>query len=250
MAGRMGARLLAIVAEGDSGRVYLAPTDEHAAMAANAQPKWIPETSLPDDPRNFWTVQYGLTTFGDLFTDRQLVALNTFSDLIAEARERIRQDAGAARHARRRPALPRRRRGSSRLRRRARRLLGVLPEQSRGSEHFAVRLGAEDGSTARYIRPAGLTDDVGLRRNQSACGCRRGHLWHRAFAVRSARPAYRRCCGIGYPGRRGATRRVCHDRLHRSALLRQHRLRRTSPTSSTSGCGVRCDRSSPTCSPR
>ncbi len=96
MDGRMGARLLAIVAEGDSGRVYLAPTDEHATMAANAQPKWTPETPLPDDPRNFWTVQYGLTTFGDLFTPRQLVALNTFSDLIAEARDRVRQDAGAA----------------------------------------------------------------------------------------------------------------------------------------------------------
>ena len=48
------------------------------------------------DPRNFWTVDYGLTTFGDLFTDRQLVALNTFSDLVHEAREVIEQDALAA----------------------------------------------------------------------------------------------------------------------------------------------------------
>ena len=39
---------------------------------------------------------YGLTTFGDLFTPRQLVALNTFSDLVTEARDRIRQDAVAA----------------------------------------------------------------------------------------------------------------------------------------------------------
>ena len=51
---------------------------------------------LKDDPRNFWTVDYGLTTFGDLFTDRQLVALNTFSDLVHEAREVIEQDALAA----------------------------------------------------------------------------------------------------------------------------------------------------------
>ncbi len=96
MAGRMGARLLAIVAEGDRRRVYLAPTAEHAAVAANAQPQWIPETPLPDDPRNLWTMHYGLTTFGDLFTPRQLVALNTFSDLVIEARDRIRQDAIAA----------------------------------------------------------------------------------------------------------------------------------------------------------
>ncbi len=92
-AGRMGARLMAIVAEGDHGRVYVSPTGEHETAATEALPKWRPESALPDDPRNFWTVQYGLTTFGDLFTDRQLVALNTFSDLVAEARDRVRADA-------------------------------------------------------------------------------------------------------------------------------------------------------------
>ena len=33
-----------------------------------------------------------LTKWRDLFTDRQLVALTTFSDLVAEARERIRAE--------------------------------------------------------------------------------------------------------------------------------------------------------------
>ena len=37
-----------------------------------------------------------MTTFGDLFTDRQLVALNTFSDLVHEARAEIERDALAA----------------------------------------------------------------------------------------------------------------------------------------------------------
>ncbi|MCZ7570813.1 MAG: DUF1156 domain-containing protein [Ardenticatenaceae bacterium] len=95
-AGRMGARLMAIVAEGERGRVYLAPTSEHEAAARKAKPEWKPESALPDDPRNFWTVQYGLTTYGDLFTPRQLVALTTFSDLVGEAMERIRRDAVAA----------------------------------------------------------------------------------------------------------------------------------------------------------
>jgi putative DNA methylase len=95
-AGRMGARLMAIVADGERGRVYLAPTPEHEAAARQARPEWKPETPLPDDPRNFWTVQYGLTTFGDLFNDRQLVALTTFSDLVGEAMARIRADALAA----------------------------------------------------------------------------------------------------------------------------------------------------------
>ena len=95
-AGRMGSRLMAIVAESDRGRVYIAPTIEHETPSIEVEPAWKPESPLPDDPRNFWTVQYGLTTFSDLFTNRQLVALTTFSDLVAEARERIRQDAVAA----------------------------------------------------------------------------------------------------------------------------------------------------------
>jgi putative DNA methylase len=93
MAGRLGAKLMAIVAEGVRGRVYLSPTAEHEAFARSAEPEWRPEQSLPDDPRSFWTVQYGLTTYGDLFTDRQLVALTTFSDLVSEACDRIRRDA-------------------------------------------------------------------------------------------------------------------------------------------------------------
>ena len=95
-AGRMGVRLMAIVAEGDRERVYLSPAPEHEAAARKAQPEWKPDTSLPDDPRNFWTVQYGLTTFGDLFTPRQLVALSTFSNIVEEARAKVRADAVAA----------------------------------------------------------------------------------------------------------------------------------------------------------
>ena len=94
-AGRIGSRLMAIVAEGDRGRVYLAPTPEHEATVCEARPDWIPEVPLPDDPRNFWTILYGLKSFGDLFTCRQLVALTTFSDLVAEAMERVKQAAAA-----------------------------------------------------------------------------------------------------------------------------------------------------------
>jgi putative DNA methylase len=67
-AGRMGARLMAIVAEGERRRLYLPPTAEMEVVARKAKPDWKPETPLPIDPRNFWTVQYGLTTYGDLFT--------------------------------------------------------------------------------------------------------------------------------------------------------------------------------------
>jgi putative DNA methylase len=95
-AGRMGARLLAIVCEGPRGRAYVSPTSEHEALFRKARPEWKPETALPDDPRNFWTVPYGLKSYGDLFTPRQLVALTTFSDLVTEARRKIGRDAVAA----------------------------------------------------------------------------------------------------------------------------------------------------------
>ena len=95
-AGRMGARLMAMVAEGDRGRVYLAPTRQHEDAARGARPAWCPESSLPDDPRNFWTVHYGLTTYGHLFTPRQLCALTALCDLVGEAGDRARRDALAA----------------------------------------------------------------------------------------------------------------------------------------------------------
>ena len=92
-AGRISARLMALVAEGNRGRVYLAPLPEHEVVARKAKPEWKPEQALPNDPRNFWTVQYGLATYGDLFTPRQLVALTTFSDLVGEAMQQVERDA-------------------------------------------------------------------------------------------------------------------------------------------------------------
>ena len=94
--GNMGQTLIAIVAEGKRGRIYVEPTGDHAQIALSATPEWKPETLQPDNPRWFSPPNYGMTTFGDLFTDRQLVALNTFSDLVHEARAEIERDALAA----------------------------------------------------------------------------------------------------------------------------------------------------------
>ncbi len=91
----MGARLMAIVAEGDRGRVYLPPTTAMENLAREVQPNWKPDVTLEGKCR-VNVSNYGLDTYGDLFTPRQLVALTTFSDLVGEARERVRQDALAA----------------------------------------------------------------------------------------------------------------------------------------------------------
>lgn len=95
-AGRMSERLMAVVAEGARGRVYLNPADEMEAGAHSATPSYRPENELPHNLRDFKTPNYGMTSFADLFTDRQLVALTTFSDLVSEAREKVLEDALAA----------------------------------------------------------------------------------------------------------------------------------------------------------
>jgi len=95
-AGRMGARLMAIVAAGTRGRVYLAPTPQHEAAARKAKPEWRPEGAFVEDARAFTPCIYGMTEWQHLFTDRQLVALTTLSNLVGEARECVHRDALAA----------------------------------------------------------------------------------------------------------------------------------------------------------
>ena len=97
MGGRMGSRLMAVVAEGDRGRVYISPTPEQGSIARQARPAWTPDQPMNRDTPNLVSGRgYGFFTWADIFTDRQLVALTTFSDLVAEARERICADSVAA----------------------------------------------------------------------------------------------------------------------------------------------------------
>ena len=94
MAGRMGTQLMAIVAGSKGGRVYLAPTLEHEAVAHTANPEWTPDQQMNRDTSNLVSGRgYGFFTWADLFTPRQLVALTTFSDLVAEARARVERNA-------------------------------------------------------------------------------------------------------------------------------------------------------------
>ncbi len=95
-AGRMGARLMAIVAEGQRGRIYLAPTPEHETAAQKATPEWKPEVEFFQQALGFRVGNYGMKKWSDLFTARQLVALTTLSDLVSETRERVARDAVAA----------------------------------------------------------------------------------------------------------------------------------------------------------
>ncbi len=89
-AGRMHARLMAIVCEGARSRIYLDPMDGHEEVARSAVPAWKPEERVPYPNHDVDRLpMYGMPTWGDAFTPRQLVALTTFSDLVAEAREQL-----------------------------------------------------------------------------------------------------------------------------------------------------------------
>ena len=92
-AGRMGQQLMAMVAEGNRERVYLAPSDEHVAIADKAASHDVPETDLPQKALGFRVQLYGMTQHHHLFTSRQLTALTTFSDLVGLIREKVKQDA-------------------------------------------------------------------------------------------------------------------------------------------------------------
>lgn len=94
VAKRAGQRLMAIVAEGPYGRVYLSPTDDMQTIAESAQPAWKPDQTMEQRSSNLLSGRgYGFTHWHELFTPRQLVALTTFSDLVGEARDRVRVDA-------------------------------------------------------------------------------------------------------------------------------------------------------------
>ena len=91
-AGNMGKQMTAIVAEGDRKRLFLSPTDEHIQATQDAIPSWRPNGSLPNQARSISVQIYGFTEWNKLFTERQLVGLTTFSDLLTEVRTMIAQD--------------------------------------------------------------------------------------------------------------------------------------------------------------
>ena len=93
-AGRLGAQLMAIVAEGLNGRIYLAPDEDHEKIAAVDAPEDFPNGELPDKALGFSVQNYGLDEWHKLFTNRQLTALMTFSDLISEIKKKIIDDGG------------------------------------------------------------------------------------------------------------------------------------------------------------
>lgn len=95
-AGRMGAHLIAVVADGGKGRLYISPNDKHIDIANVPSPDDVPTGEVFDWPGRINVYRYGMTEWADLFTNRQLVALTTLSDLVSEARSKVLEDALAS----------------------------------------------------------------------------------------------------------------------------------------------------------
>lgn len=92
---RVGKRLMAVVAEGERGRIYLSPTEVQETIAKNVGTVDASAIAvdMPDNPRWFSPPGYGMKQYVDLYTPRQLVALTTFSDLVGKAHEQVLADA-------------------------------------------------------------------------------------------------------------------------------------------------------------
>jgi putative DNA methylase len=97
--GGLGTRMMAVVAEGNRERIYLAPDALHEEAAGVSAPDDVPTGELFDWPGRINVYRYGMTKFSDLFTGRQLRALTTFSDLVAEVREQVIADGASADYA-------------------------------------------------------------------------------------------------------------------------------------------------------
>jgi putative DNA methylase len=93
---RMGAQLMAMAVEGNRRRIYLPPTPQHEQAAEVSIPDDVPDTELPEAALGFRVQGYGMTRHSDLFTQRQLAALTSLSDLVPEARRKAFNDALAA----------------------------------------------------------------------------------------------------------------------------------------------------------
>ncbi|WP_100810661.1 MULTISPECIES: DUF1156 domain-containing protein [unclassified Microbacterium] len=96
-AGRLGRDLIAVVAEGGRARTYLPPSATHLAAAEVDRPDALPEGAIAEQALGFRVQAYGLTEWADLFTNRQLVTLTTFSDIVSTTRDRVFGDAQLAR---------------------------------------------------------------------------------------------------------------------------------------------------------
>lgn len=98
-AGRIGTQLMAVAAEGNRQRIYSAPTDEQITAATVERPLDVPDAELSTNSQYMGAPLYGMKTTSSLFTNRQLLTLTTFADLVSEAKKQVLADGGTEEYA-------------------------------------------------------------------------------------------------------------------------------------------------------
>lgn len=94
-AGRMKARMLAFVADLNPGRGYMPADNFHIRIADVEKPMDYPEQEMNQDTPDLVSGRgYGITHWHQLFTNRQLTALTTFSALINDVQKQVVADGG------------------------------------------------------------------------------------------------------------------------------------------------------------
>ena len=91
--GEIGTKLIAIVALGKKGRVYIEPSDYDEEIARSASPDTPPNIGLSTHTQYMGTISYGLDKHSDLYTPRQLLALETFCNQIKDIHKEVQEDA-------------------------------------------------------------------------------------------------------------------------------------------------------------
>ena len=97
-AGKMGTVMTAIVAEG-SPKIFVSPIEAHIQAALSAEPAWRPRGRLPEQAVNLAVLGYGITDWHQLFTNRQLTVLTTFSEVLSAVHNRVIEDGGSSEYA-------------------------------------------------------------------------------------------------------------------------------------------------------
>ena len=91
--GDLGSQLLCTVVEGTRERVYLKADKRQSDVSDVDRPSEFPDGELAYNPRAITTPNYGIARLAQLFTNRQLHAMTTFADLVAEVRVKVLSDA-------------------------------------------------------------------------------------------------------------------------------------------------------------
>ena len=93
---RIKDRLLAVVCETTAGKVFISPNQLQEDTALSVTLAHEVDTQIDHWRSCTNCVVYGYDSFHSLFTRRQLAALRCFSDLVAEARTKVLEDARAS----------------------------------------------------------------------------------------------------------------------------------------------------------